>query len=879
MQQARGASPWPLMRKGGRGPASCGLLAAAAATVLGEAAHLQIQTRLMGRGLAAELPIPRATKSQGVGSRKCMPPGMSFGFADVARLTNPGSIGISEIKPWFIASTVGRAEAMHYRLRADQSRQRLTGIGPCRRQGPGADDAGFALAVGGISATSRFDLLKGAIAGTEDFGPFNLDRLRNLYAKEPSKGAIGYWCKLNAEGEKEKKRKKDERKKKAEERKREKARKKKEAADKKAAQKDTKPRDADMKKDKGKPKTEPAKPKPETPAPKGGASGGNIGFGIAIFGSSTGGANAGVGISVGSDSAAVLTAGAGVSWFSDTAAAGGAGAGATVNTTAAGAGTLGVGTSEDAEALGAGTVGAGSTKGTTTAGAATAGVGTAEDSQLAGAGTAAAGDVNDSRAASAASAGSGKTEGRTGASTGSPRKPVDPKDVSGPGADATPAGESDAEAAGADGGPGGGAGRADRQGALGEGDEAREGGAPPRGDNAQGGGGAGGTGKAPGKSAGTGTGTGTDTGTGTGTDTGKDAGTGKGSGAGAGSGTGTATGAGAGQGSDQGTVPGAGRLGVLPVFPFGASDAQRDAVAQDAARVSALLTTASAEQRSLLEHLAARGTQGRYLVPTAQWIDHLLQATAGLTQADIDFLKTLDWTPSTLTAEQLRERIRKVLQARSKPSDAPAAGPAKPDAGPGAAAAGQGGGTGGGKGGGTGGGTGPGKAQGADTGDQAGSAGAGKAGRPGGRADPSPPTPDPQLPKGKGKPTGNATAGIDDRAAAPPAGADRRVASVFGFQVLSGLDMRSNPPEGTEIVCSLLIQDQGRAFRLDGVSITFYKRSETPLVRPDGTKGTQIELKFWFTTDFWSEQNKFYGRGGKDEPTSITFFVPGPKAP
>ena len=209
-----------LQCKGGRGPGSCGLLSEAAATVLGGEAHIQIQSRLASRGYAIEMPIPRATKTDGIGSRKCQPFGTSWGYADVARITVP-TVGISEIKPWFTAvGGLARAEAMHYRLRAEQSKQRLTGVGPCSREGASVDDQGFNFTVGPLTATSSFTLLKGAIAGTEDFGPFKGDR--NLWAKEVGAGVIGYWCKLNEEGKKKKKEEEEKKKKEKEEKKKKK---------------------------------------------------------------------------------------------------------------------------------------------------------------------------------------------------------------------------------------------------------------------------------------------------------------------------------------------------------------------------------------------------------------------------------------------------------------------------------------------------------------------------------------------------------------------------------------------------------------------------------------------------------------------------------
>ncbi len=599
-----------LQRKGGRGPGSCGLLDAATATVLGGAAHVQIQTRLAGRGLAVEMPIPRATKSAGVLSRACQPDGTSMGFADVARLAKP-AVAISEIKPFWSAGTLGRAEAMHYRRRATHSKQRLTGTGQCGKRAPGVDDAAFSLVAGPFSAASSFDLLKGAISGTEEFGPFSLDPTRTLRAKEVGKGAIGYWCVLNKKGKKKRKKKKD--------------------AKKKDAKKKTKA------KAKPKPK-KPKAPKPKAPKPQGSAGAGNVGFGISIFSANVGGANAGVGVSVGSTSAAFGTAGAGVSWFSDTAAAGAAGAGVSKDSMGASAAAVGAGISDESESVGVGVAGVGTAKGSSSAATGTAGAGHAENTQSAAAGVAASGEVKDSTAAVAGATGSGKVSGVSGASSGSPKKPIDPKDVSGPDADKVPAGEQTEPV----------------------GDDAPE--------------------KAAGTEGGTvpgGQGTGSGTGSGTGAGEGKGS-SGEGKGAGdtnvppapgasattAEPGAPGASGTGTGTGSSTTATP---QLGVMPIMPFGASDADRDKAAAEAAKVALLLRDARNPQTELLKHLADTSAGGQYMVPTSQWVEKLLNVTRDLTADDIAYIKSLDWQPGSLSEAEMRERIAKALENKDTP--------------------------------------------------------------------------------------------------------------------------------------------------------------------------------------------------------------------
>lgn len=78
--------------------------------------------------------------------------------------------------------------------------------------------------------------------------------------------------------------------------------------------------------------------------------------------------------------------------------------------------------------------------------------------------------------------------------------------------------------------------------------------------------------------------------------------------------------------------------------------------------------------------------------------------------------------------------------------------------------------------------------------------------------------------------TGKGGSGVRDRAAAPPEGAKRDTAGQFSFQFPSGLTGHSTPNKGDLITCSLLIDDQGRVFTLDGVSITFHSRVESETV-------------------------------------------------
>lgn len=750
-----GSSP-RVQRKGGRGPGSCGLLSAAAATVLGSAAHVQIQTKLATRGIVPELEIPRATKAMGLGSRKCQPITTPPGFADVARITSP-LVSVGEIKPYYIAQVAGRMQARHYRTRATQSKQRLTGTGSCGRQPAGPDDYAFSFLTGGVTAASLYTLLTGAISGTENFGLYSMDPLRDLMAKEVGGGAIGYWCTLNAAGKKAKEEEKEAKKKK----------------------------------------------------PKGGPSGPNVGLGVSIGGSSMGGYNAGVGISVDSNSAAIGTAGAGIAISSDSAAASAAGVGATKDSMGAAAAAAGAGAANESEGVAAGAAGAGAASGSTSAGAGVAGVGKSQDSITASAGVAGKGEVKDSVAASAGAAGSGKTEGVVGAGTGSPKKPIDPQDVSGSGADKQAPGHSDEEVMKGSGSGNKGSGDKGSGDKAGSGDKGSTYGSGQKGSGSSGQTGSGATG---------------DKGSGD-----KSAGSSQQQGGTPGTGS---------TGTGSGKVASANPLGVYVVAPLGTSDAEREKFAQEAAKVSQMLQNAQPQQIDLLRQLAKNSADKRYLVPASDWVQKMLNVTAGLTQEEIDYLKQLDWKPGSISEEDLRKRIQKALTNRKKnptpgDGDKPAAPKKDGDQGDG----------GGGK---SGAGKGPGSgAQGQKQGDK----------------------------KGSGSKDSQATAGdagASDRAVAPPPGSNRNTAGIFAFQILSGITRDGTFSANQAVDCMVRIQDQksGQTFELDGVNITFVSKEETP-VTIKGVRFVQVKFKVFFTNDFWSEKNKFYGKGTIESLTDV----------
>jgi hypothetical protein len=568
-----------------------------------------------------------------------------------------------------------------------------------------------------------------------------------------------------------------------------------------------KPRKKKEKKKKEKKKSKEKKPKEKKPKEKKpkekktAAKAASVGFGISIFSASSGVANAGVGVSVGSTSVAAGTAGAGVSLFSDSAAAGSAGAGLTMNSDSAAAGSVGVGAAKGSQSVGVATAGAGTSEGSTTTAAGAAGVGTMKDSEADAAGVAGKGNVEDSSTAAAGVAASGDAKGVSGtppnAAGGKPGgETVD--GVEKPGGESpqgTNAGDDHAD---------GGASR---------------GGAPQGKPDAQGSGPGstgvkdGGTGSAPAADAG-------------------GAKPGEPGGAPTAGASGAQTPGGA--GAQPAGAAGTGGIGVFPIFPLDATEAQREAIRAEAARVAEALKASSEAQRALLTHLARNSGSGQYLVPTSEWVDKLLKVTEGMTPEEIEFLKQLDWKPGQISVEELKARVQAALKLRDKKT-APAA--SSEDSSKGVSVPAE---------------------------DKA--AGDGKKAGPG-AGEPSKGGTGPDA-KGEVKDPKAATpAPGTDTAVPPPAGKDRTQGGIFGFRILSGITSATNLTSGQAVVCSVAIEEKGRNFTLNGVSITFISRSATPV---EGGR-VKISMKLHFTSDFWSEKYKFYGRGGPESVTDYDF--------
>lgn len=780
------------------GPGGCGWLEAGLATVLGGAAHVQIQQRLMLRGFVPELPIPRASKTH-TASLGCQPASRIQGFADIARIAGPIK-GVSEIKPIAIASSLGKLEARHYRRRATQSKQRLTGTGACGRQTPGLDDVAFAATLGGIGAATRIGLVSGAIVGIEDFGPFSLDPTVNLRAREVGAGAIGYWCVSNGS----RRRRRNRRNQRGNQRRN------------RTPRGNRNPRGGNRT-----PRRTPNRPNSRGTRPRaqGGVGAYNIGFGISIFSFNVGVGNAGVGVSVGSTSVAAGTAGAGISVGSNSAAAGSAGAGISWLSDSAAVASAGAGASIESQTAAAGVAGAGESTITQAAAAGAAGAGTTRGSSVAVAGAAGTGEMTDVTGSAAGTVGSGRVEGASDSATQS-------------GSAQTPAAE----------------------------------GSPTQGDSAASRGDAPTTRAGGGTTPGTGSTTGRPTGSGAAGPTtgpaGADSAAGSPTGPGEGSPTTDPAGADSTDGGPTGTAAGGptpgpagvdsaaggptgtgrtssptgtsaaagGALGVLPVFPLGASEADRTRVAEEANRVALLLQRANPAQVELMRQLASSSPTGQYLVPTSQWVSTIMSATEGLTIEELAYLRTIEWRPGHVTPAELRRSILRVLAHRR-----------------------QGGST-------------TGSARGSSTQSQSprSRSGVGSSSRrsdaaAGGSAEGSG-----TRVEGSTERSGPRTR--TDRATRPPPGTSRAVTGDYRFLILSGLSATGDYHRGDAVVCTIRIVEATRQFELSGVSITYLDRTDQ-----ESAGRILTSFRVYFTHDFWSETFRFHGIGGSEHPMVYEF--------
>ena len=103
-------------------------------------------------------------------------------------------------------------------------------------------------------------------------------------------------------------------------------------------------------------------------------------------------------------------------------------------------------------------------------------------------------------------------------------------------------------------------------------------------------------------------------------------------------------------------------LGIEPVVGFPATESDRQKAATETGKAVLLMTKASRSQRALFTHLAQTAADNRYFSPDARWIETILAATQDLSEADINKVQELNWTPRTVTIHELKKEIEGVLK-------------------------------------------------------------------------------------------------------------------------------------------------------------------------------------------------------------------------
>jgi hypothetical protein len=115
------------------------------------------------------------------------------------------------------------------------------------------------------------------------------------------------------------------------------------------------------------------------------------------------------------------------------------------------------------------------------------------------------------------------------------------------------------------------------------------------------------------------------------------------------------------------TLPSRPGIGVMPAVPFSATRAERARAEKEASKAALLLRRPSPGQLALLRHLAESSPDGSYIVTSSKWIEAILKATKGLSEADMNCLHAFDWTERVVPANDLRRELLAVL--KQKPPD------------------------------------------------------------------------------------------------------------------------------------------------------------------------------------------------------------------
>jgi hypothetical protein len=105
----------------------------------------------------------------------------------------------------------------------------------------------------------------------------------------------------------------------------------------------------------------------------------------------------------------------------------------------------------------------------------------------------------------------------------------------------------------------------------------------------------------------------------------------------------------------------------------------------------------------------------------------------------------------------------------------------------------------------------------------------------------------------------------------PPSGAAHASRGVFPFIIEHGMRPTDRMHQGDTRTCSIRVSDEGRVFGLDGVHITYVRRSDAEVV-VGGRTYVDTTFVVYFTEDFWSQRYQFHGLGGS--ATQVEYHFP-----
>lgn len=103
-------------------------------------------------------------------------------------------------------------------------------------------------------------------------------------------------------------------------------------------------------------------------------------------------------------------------------------------------------------------------------------------------------------------------------------------------------------------------------------------------------------------------------------------------------------------------------LGVAPVVPFPATEAERRFAAEEASKAALLLNKPTPGQAELFRCLAENSSGGGYIVRESRWIATILKATQDFNVETLRRLHTFDWCERPISSDGLLGELKAFLR-------------------------------------------------------------------------------------------------------------------------------------------------------------------------------------------------------------------------